>query len=261
MKVVYKLCTLLLLIGTLSGCVYSHWQVVEPEYYPTSNKKYAPPPYETHNYHYPKYQCHKEAFGEKTCGYDCKKSAFDGWVCATHPEMNCVKDVTDVVCGYNCRKEYTDVKCDKPPPHLKPQYRGPKYQCNKDAFGKEACGYDCKKSAFNGWVCASHPEMNCVKDVTDVVCGYNCRKEFTDVKCDQPPPPHHRPQYRGPEYQCKSDAFGKEACGYDCKETPFDGWICASQPNMNCVKFINEVKCGLNCRREYGDIVCDYPDK
>ncbi|RDH45156.1 hypothetical protein [Zooshikella ganghwensis] len=189
MQIVYKLGTLLLLIGALSGCIYSHWQVSDPGYYPAPTAKHSSFPYEHHGYQQPKYQCHK------------------------------------------------------------------------DTFGKEACGYDCKKSAFDGWVCATNPEMNCVKDVTDVVCGYNCRKEYTDVKCDQPPPPHHRPQYRGPEYQCKSDAFGKEACGYDCKETPFDGWVCASQPNMNCVKYINEVKCGLNCRREYGDIVCDYPDK
>ncbi|MGI0115837.1 hypothetical protein [Zooshikella sp. RANM57] len=186
MKIIYKLGILLLLIGSLSGCVYSHWQVDEPDYYPTSNSQPPSHPYKRHGYHHPEYQCHTDAFGKKACGYDCKESAFDGWICASHPEMNCVKDVTDVKCGYNCRKEFMDVKCDQPPPRHRSRHRGPKYQCRSDAFGKEACGYDCKESPFDGWICASRPDMNCVKHINEVRCGYNCRKEYGDIICDYP---------------------------------------------------------------------------
>ncbi len=123
------------------------------------------------------------------------------------------------------------------------------YSCH-DSFGKQVCGYHCKSFAGN-WTCADKPNMQCLQNMNDIKCGYSCKEEFGQIQCqsEKPRRPHHK-------YECHSDPFGHKSCGYDCKEFT-NRWVCAPKPDMSCMQFLDDIQCGYNCRKEYGQIKCD----
>ena len=55
--------------------------------------------------------------------------------------------------------------------------------------------------------------------------------------------------------ECHSQ-FGSQVCGYNCIQS-YGKWYCANQPNEFCIENYAKVKCGINCRANFGDIICD----
>ena len=74
------------------------------------------------------------SFGNKVCGYNCKKSGTEAR-CASTPDQFCVKGPFDVIaCGYNCVKTDFAARCAKRPRH----------NCVSDMAGEIKCGRNCR---------------------------------------------------------------------------------------------------------------------
>ena len=79
------------------------------------------------------HQC-VSSFGNKVCGYHCKKSGSEAR-CASTPDQFCVKGGFDeIACGYNCVKTDFAVRCAK----------RPKHNCVSDMVGSIKCGRNCR---------------------------------------------------------------------------------------------------------------------
>lgn len=105
------------------------------------NKKYregyhdASQSAEDHHNSEPEKQC-LDHFGEKVCGYDCKKNVTNV-MCAPKPNQQCIKGSFDeIACGYSCVKSGMKVKCATK--H--------KYTCVAGSFDEIKCGKNCRKS-------------------------------------------------------------------------------------------------------------------
>lgn len=53
-----------------------------------------------------------------------------------------------------------------------------------EAYGKKACGYDCKE-AYGQLACAQNPEDNCVVSYGKIRCGFKCEAKHGDIKCGE----------------------------------------------------------------------------
>ena len=83
----------------------------------------------------PKKQC-LDHFGEKVCGYDCKKNVTNV-MCAPKPNQQCIKGSFDeIACGFSCVKSGMSIKCATK--H--------KYTCVAGSFDEIKCGKNCRKS-------------------------------------------------------------------------------------------------------------------
>lgn len=58
----------------------------------------------------------------------------------------------------------------------------------------------------------------------------------------------------GPPPRC-IEAYGKRACGYDCKEA-YGNLACGRTPDENCVEAYGKLRCGVACREHFGQIEC-----
>ena len=57
------------------------------------------------------------------------------------------------------------------------------------------------------------------------------------------------------QQECKGSYYNR-TCGYNCIWS-FGTWYCAKRPSDRCLEAYGKVKCGSNCRVNYGNIICD----
>lgn len=48
----------------------------------------------------------------------------------------------------------------------------------------------------------------------------------------------------------------EEICGYNCVVAN-GRWYCAAHPDEICVEYLGKIRCGRNCRAQFGEIICD----
>lgn len=139
------------------------------------------------------------------------------------------------------------------------------------AYGKTACGY------------------NCVAAYGDVKCadwsGGTCEAAFGTITCGPPAPTvvhTRRPHYSASSEEAKClSAFGKTACGWDCKaafgdvkcadwpggacEAAFGQVVCGPHPpayarhhgqKASCVAAFGQIACGWSCEAAFGKVSC-----
>ncbi len=133
----------------------------------------------------------------------------------------------------------------------------PDAEC-KSAFGKTVCGFGCV-AAYGEVKCAQTPEGRCQAAYGEITCW----------DPEQRPGPGHRRHDRevGPGATCQN-AYGKTACGFDCK-TAFGEIKCAQTPLGVCHAAYGKLVCWdppawvrggekARCETAYGDIACGY---
>jgi len=136
----------------------------------------------------------------------------------------------------------------------------------KSAFGQTVCGFGCI-AAYGAVKCARTPEGRCQAAYGEITCW--------DPDTDAPRPGPGRPGRPNPwpdrdpgnGASCEN-AFGKTACGYDCK-TAFGDIKCAQTPLGVCHAAYGKLVCWdpprwvrssekARCETAYGEIVCGY---
>lgn len=130
------------------------------------------------------------AYGQSACGYDCT-AGYGKVRCASVPHGSCTAAYGDVVCGPD-------------PLRGAPVAADWEQATCISAFGKSACGYDCK-SGFGEVGCAPTPWGACVAAYGGVTCSGG---DATLVYA----------AFNGqaiPQATCTT-AFGRRACGYGC---------------------------------------------
>ncbi len=97
----------------------------------------------------------------------------------------------------------------------------PGYDCMR-AYGKEACGWDCQ-TAYGDVKCAQSP-------------GGVCEVAFGEITCTGA-----GGYPNGPQSECVT-AYGRTACGWDCK-TAYGEVKCAQSPHGRCEAKFGDITC------------------